>query len=107
MEAEDHILMAKAIKLKVEYVLKHKGHDRMFVENEIAAIVHLLCRVPSVNAELTRGSSVQTQAHNFRVVEARDVSEPGDQIGATRDAGVDCLDVGYVLQTSNPVRLVK
>jgi hypothetical protein len=99
--------MAEAVELKIQYVLKRKRHDGVLIENEIATIIYVLGRVPSVKAERARGSPVEAETDDLRIVKTGNASEPRDQIEATWDAGVDCLDFVHVRQESSAVRLVK
>ena len=94
--------MAEALELKIHHVFKSKCDDSVLVENAVAAIIYLSRRVPGVNGEHARGSTMQTKAHDLRVVKIWNVTEPFEEIGAAWDAGVDCLDFVHVPQKNNP-----
>src|ERR1700753_1728176 len=99
--------MAEALKLKIHEIFEGKCDDSLLVENAVAAIVYLSCRVPGVNGEHARGSTMQTEAHDLRTVKIWNVTEPFDEIGAAGDAGVNFLDFVPVPQKSNPAELAK
>jgi hypothetical protein len=102
MKARDNILMAEAPKLKVHDIFEGKCDDGVPIKYPVAATIHLVRPVPGVNGEHARRSPMQTEAHDLRIVKAWNVTEPLEEIGAARDAGVDCLDFVHVPQESNP-----
>ena len=99
--------MAEAIQLKVDDIFEGKGNDGVLVKDEAAAIIRLVSEVPGMNDEHARRSTAQTKAHDFRIVKIWNLTEPRDEIGATRDTGVNCLGFVHVPQETNPAWLVK
>ena len=99
--------MAEAIELKIDDIFEGKGNDRVLIEHETAAIICLGGDIPGMNDQHARGSAAQAKAHDFRIVKIWYLTEPRDEIGATRDAGVNCLGFVHVAQETNPAWLVK
>ena len=99
--------MAEAIQLKVDDIFEGKGNDGVLIKEQSAAIIRLVCDVPGMNDEHAWGSTAQTKAHDLRIVKIWNLTEPRDEIGATRDTGVDCLGFVHIPQKSDPAWLVK
>ena len=99
--------MAEAIQLKVDDIFEGNGNDSVLIKYASAAIIRLVGPVPCMNDEHARGSTAQTKAHDFRIVKIWNLTEPCDEIGATRDTGVNCLGFVHVAQETNPAWLVK
>ena len=99
--------MAEAIQLKVDDIFEGKGNDRVLIEHETAAIIRLGGDIPGMNDQHARGSAAQAKAHDVRIVKIRYLAEPRDEIGATRDAGVNCLGFVHAAQENNPAWPVK
>jgi hypothetical protein len=99
--------MAEAIQLKVNDIFEGKGYDGVLIKDEAAAIIRRVGYVPGMNDEHARGATAQAKAHDFRIVKIWNLTEPRDEIGATRDAGVDCLGFVHDPQENDPAWLVK
>ncbi|MGD0850837.1 hypothetical protein [Bradyrhizobium sp.] len=99
--------MAEAIQLKVDDIFERKGNDGVLIKYPVAAMTHLVRLVPGMNDEHARGPTAQIKAHDLRTMKTWNLTEPRDEIGAARDAGVDCLDFVHVPQENNPACLVK
>ncbi len=99
--------MAEAIELKVDDIFEGKGNDGVLIKDETAAIIRLIGDVPGMNNQHARGSAAQAKTHDFRIVKIWYLTEPRDEIGATGDAGVDCLGFVHVPQKSDPAWPVK
>ena len=94
--------MAEAIQLKVNDIFEREGYDGVLIKHETAAIIGLGGDVPGMNDQHAWGSAAQAKTHDFRIVKIWYLTEPRDEIGATGDAGVDCLGFVHVPQKSDP-----
>ncbi len=99
--------MAEAIQLKVDDVFESKGNDGVLIEDEAAAIIRLGGNIPGMNNQHAGGSASQAKTHDFRIVKIWYLTEPRDEIGATGDAGVNCLGLVHIAQKSDPAWPVK
>jgi hypothetical protein len=99
--------MAEAIQLKVNDIFEGKCNDGVLIKYASATTIRLVGPVPGMNDEHARGATAQTKAHDLRIVKIWNLTEPRDEIGATRDAGVDCLGFVHVTQENDPAWLVK
>ena len=99
--------MTKTIQLKVENILESECNDGVSVEHEVASIIHLLGHVPRVGAQTTRGSAVQMEADDLRVVKAWDATKPRYEVGATRDFSGERLCFIHVFSEGDAGRPVK
>ncbi len=99
--------MAEAIELKVNNIFEGEGNDGVLIEDEAAAIIRLGGDVPGMNDQHAWGPTAQTKTHDFRIVKIWYLTEPRDEIGATGDAGVNCLGLVHIAQKSDPAWLVK
>jgi hypothetical protein len=99
--------MAEATQLKIDDIFEGKGNDGVLIEDACAAMIRLVRSVPGMNDEHARGSTAQTKAYDLRIVKIWNLTQPRDEIGASGDAGVDCLGFVHAPQENNPAWPVK
>ncbi len=75
-KTEDDVLVAETFELNIQNVFKYKRHDSVFLQNEVATVIHLVRHIPSVDTKCTLGSPAQAETYNLCIVKARDASEP-------------------------------
>ena len=93
----NHVLMAETVKLKIEYLFKDERYDGVPIKNEISACVHLVSRIPEVDAKPARATPVQVEIYYLGIVKGGRASEPSEQFGTAGDIGVDGFDFIHAL----------
>jgi hypothetical protein len=81
-----YVLVVEAFQLQVSDSVDGEGHDGTFLLREISIAADNGGRGSSPQDEMRGTSTIESEAEDFRVMEARHMTEPSQEISSSRNA---------------------